>query len=551
MAAASGGGGSSGAIRAGRAYVSIGADDAGIVAALSRLKKRFTALNSQLRAMSIGAGAIGAGILTPLLALTRGAINAGSAFKDMSERLGGTTEELSAMAYGLELGGGSVEDLETGLKKMQQHLAASGGGGGSLTEQIGAFANEIAAMKDPAKQTARAIEIFGRGGLKLLPFLKQGSAGMKALMDQAARDGGVFSAEQTDAADRAGDVLSRVYTVIKSIGREVGMSLLPASDAAEEFAENFAGFGAGVRDFVARNAGIIKIVAGVGAGLMALSVAGLAASGMFSGLMVVVTAIGTLLSPAGLIVAGVAALSAGLVIAARDSTTLGDSFGTTFEGIKDALSGGDLELAARIGFAGLSVEWTKVINEMTAEWRNFQDLLSMDPKKSKTVGTAGFAASTLLNPATAARSGIFQSIWEDFQLSLGRNVTMTGNDTLRGALDELNANDRGINADREKRDQDLRDDLQKKKDELDALRNRARRGFGDGGDWGDDTAITAAVAAVMGSSTVKSIMGNNLAGASLNIGDQRSVAEDIRKSRIANESTEKILKNAPPLVWGD
>jgi len=401
MAAASGGGGSSGAIRAGRAYVSIGADDAGIVAALSRLKKRFTALNSQLRAMSIGAGAIGAGILTPLLALTRGAINAGSAFKDMSERLGGTTEELSAMAYGLELGGGSVEDLETGLKKMQQHLAASGGGGGSLTEQIGAFANEIAAMKDPAKQTARAIEIFGRGGLKLLPFLKQGSAGMKALMDQAARDGGVFSAEQTDAADRAGDVLSRVYTVIKSIGREVGMSLLPASDAAEEFAENFAGFGAGVRQFVTQNADLIKIVAGVGAGLMALSVVGLAASGMFSGLMVIVTAIGTLLSPAGLIVAGVAALSAGLVIAARDSTTLGDSFGTTFEGIKDALSGGDLELAASIGFAGLKVEWTKVLNEMTIQWRNFQDLLSTDPTKSKTAGNFNVAGSLLINPITA------------------------------------------------------------------------------------------------------------------------------------------------------
>lgn len=111
-----------------------------------------------------------------------------------------------------------------------------------------------------------------------------------------------------------------------------------------------------------------------------------------------------LFSPTGLLVAGVAAAVAG-VIYFTDSwgalkTVIKDVadqvenyFKPAVEGIGAAIRVGDLELAFKIGFAAVFVEWQKLVIGMTKAWNDFKDFFVdawYDAQMLMTLGTIDF-----------------------------------------------------------------------------------------------------------------------------------------------------------------
>lgn len=466
-------------VKAGEAFVEVSAKTSGVKKVFQALGKDLKKLGQNIFTAGGGLAAAGSAMLAPLLGLSTAAISTGSDIADMAARLNTSTEAVQGFAYAASLAGGSIEDVEKSLAKMQQSIASGDTIigvdtnqllGMDMVDQVKVFADAIAAIEDPAQQTAAALDIFGKSGRKMLPFLRQGSAGIDKMFARA-RKIGILSKGDVDTLDRAGDALGEIWMVVKSVGLAIGTAFVGPADSLESFTDQIIDIGIAVRKFIQDNAALIQTIGAVavgliaaGSALMALGVAIASAGAALTGLVTVGGAIASafafILSPLGLITVGLAALAVGIGVAIAKSQTfteiLGD-FESAFGGILDALKGGDLALAAEIGFAAVSIAWQRVLNEMTAAWRNFNEALTFDPKKSKTAGN--FAVARELKPS------------EFFKLMFGYDVPLRPevDDKLR----EQNANDRQIDANRAERDKNLEAELEKKKKVIEDLNEAA------------------------------------------------------------------------------
>lgn len=134
--------------------------------------------------------------------------------KHQSEALGISAQALQQWQFAANLSGVSADELQVGLQKLQRSAVGAGGKGGELAatfkklgvsvknsngsyknadELLTDVAGAIGDMTDPTLQTATAMEVFGRGGARLLPFLKQGRAGVEGLKKEVAELGGGFT----------------------------------------------------------------------------------------------------------------------------------------------------------------------------------------------------------------------------------------------------------------------------------------------------------------------------------------------------------------------
>lgn len=96
------------------------------------------------------------------------------------------------------------------------------------------LAGAFAKMPDGAKKSAAAINLFGKSGASLLPFLNEGKQGLIDLGEQAEKLGIVFTAAESDIGDAMGDALSEVSRASKAIGDKIGLLFAPAITAAAE-----------------------------------------------------------------------------------------------------------------------------------------------------------------------------------------------------------------------------------------------------------------------------------------------------------------------------
>lgn len=145
---------------------------------------------------------------------TLGIAEQATELKHHAEALGISAQSLQQWDFAASLSGVSADELQIGLQKLQRSAVGAGGKGGELgavfdklqvkvKNSNGSFKNAdelltdvagaIGDMKDPTLQTATAMQIFGRGGARLLPFLKQGRAGVAALKAEVAELGGGFT----------------------------------------------------------------------------------------------------------------------------------------------------------------------------------------------------------------------------------------------------------------------------------------------------------------------------------------------------------------------
>jgi len=231
----------------------------------------------------------------------------------------------------------------------------------------------------------------------VVPALKnvEGFARDVAAMNQAA------GATDTAYRKMAG-TLSHAFSQIKEAGLAalsvVGEALAEPLARAAALVKRYAGT---VIELFSRNKALIvtvaKVVAAVGAvgaALVAAGVAGSALATVFGGLASIVGAAGTvvgmlgsalaaLLSPIGLVIAGVAGLGAYILYATGAAGkalawlkekfgALADFAGQAFGGIKDALAAGDFALAARILWLSLKVAWEKGTGWLLGIWLGFK-----------------------------------------------------------------------------------------------------------------------------------------------------------------------------------
>jgi len=198
--------------------------------------------------LSAAIGAAGAAVF----ALVSRVAKTGDEFAKMSDKVGASTEFLSAFAHAAKLGGVGTEQMEKALGRMTRTMSDAQNGlatakrsfddlgvkvqeaDGNLREVpdvVLEIADRIAGMTDQTKAAALAQEVFGRAGLDMLPVLKQGSAALREQMEEAKRLGKVWT---TDAAKAAVDFNDNV-TKLKA-GVE-GLSMQMAGPFVKAFGE--------------------------------------------------------------------------------------------------------------------------------------------------------------------------------------------------------------------------------------------------------------------------------------------------------------------------
>jgi hypothetical protein len=178
---------------------------------------------------------------------------------DTAQRLGITTDKLSELRYAANLTGSSAEDLDAGLQKMSSNLgdaAVKSGPVSDALKRLGLDAKTLASespdvafkkisdgmakIPNSAERASLAMDIFGKGGIKLLNTLGAGSGELDKLSTEAQKFG--LSISQIDHAKIAGakDEMDRAWAAVEGLGNQLAIQLAPiVSEVAQAFSAWF------------------------------------------------------------------------------------------------------------------------------------------------------------------------------------------------------------------------------------------------------------------------------------------------------------------------
>jgi hypothetical protein len=184
-----------------------------------------------------------------LTAMVKSAFDTGDALDEMSQRVGVSVETLSVWKPAAEQSGVSGESFEKGLRKLSTTMLEAATGsedaargfsavGVEFKNQDGTLratdqvlldlAERFKAMPDGAEKTALAVQLFGKSGAELIPFLNQGRDGINELAAEMQALGVQMSSETAAQAGNFNDALDKLKLATTSIGNQIIASLLPA-----------------------------------------------------------------------------------------------------------------------------------------------------------------------------------------------------------------------------------------------------------------------------------------------------------------------------------
>lgn len=219
-------------------------------AAFNAVKGGLSGLASAAQSVNGVLGNLGLAVTAAgMVALVKSSIDAGDELSKMSQRVGISVETLSLWNPAAQQAGVSSEAFEKGLRKLSTTMvdAATGGEDAARTfKTVGVefknqdgtlrgtdavlldLAERFKAMPDGAEKSALAVQIFGKAGAELIPFLNQGRDGINELTDELRSLGIEMSGESAAQAEVFNDALDKVKLATTSIGTQVMTAFLPA-----------------------------------------------------------------------------------------------------------------------------------------------------------------------------------------------------------------------------------------------------------------------------------------------------------------------------------
>jgi hypothetical protein len=378
----------------------MGTEDSRFIKGLRSAQKRLDSFAANVAKVGVGVGAAGSAIVAPIVAAAFQFQATGDELAKMSQRTGVSAEALSELRHAAGQSDLAFEDMGKAITKSQQLIdSAMSGNQGNIDklaklgltaeslagmtpdQQLEVFADRLAAIDDPAARASRAIEIFGEDGRKMLPMLSGGAEGIQALRAEARALGLQMSTEDANAAAELGDSWSRLTKASEMIATRIGGAVAPALMQVVNLITPVV---AAISKWIDQNRGLVVTVLSVGAVLMGLGAALVLAGGLAAGLSMaiggaiaagsmlltvvggLVSVLGFLASPLGivttLLVAGVAYWALYTQSGQATLEWFGTNFGElkniamdTMGGVYNAIKAGDLGLAAEIAMVGVQL----------------------------------------------------------------------------------------------------------------------------------------------------------------------------------------------------
>ncbi len=233
------------AIRLGEIYVALSLSTASFTKSLESARKQAFGSSRELeRAFGvIGKAVAGMAVsaATGLALLTRQAINNAEQMNALAQKAGISVEALSGLTHAAEQSEVSQDQLVLGLTKLSKTMAEAARGsrvlGVSFRDQQGNLrmtddvlldlAERFQMMPDGARKTALAMQLFGKSGADLIPFLNQGRKGITELIAEAERLGLIISTRMARQADQFNDALSNIGKAARGVANGIASELLP------------------------------------------------------------------------------------------------------------------------------------------------------------------------------------------------------------------------------------------------------------------------------------------------------------------------------------
>lgn len=455
-------------IRAGGAFVEMFVKDGTVSKTLDKVRRQLTNFGSSVRSIGLSSIGLGSAIGIPLAATTASFAAAGANIDDMSQRTGIATDALQELAYAAGQSGTDMESLEKSIGKMQRTIADAQNGSLSASDalnqlglsasqlaalsgedQIGAIADKIASIQDPAQRTAAAMSIFGKSGAQLLPLLNEGASGIAKMRAEAHRLGLVLDQEAIRNAAVLDDNIARLSMSFVALKNQIGAALSGGAIGLTEWMRATIGYAS---KWVSENKSVVVSVASIAAGLAiagtiiaAAGTAFILAGVAVGGLSYAITTLGATLtalagSPVVIVLAGIVAITAA-VPAMRDAFmesvgSISEAFsallGTaneTINGIIDAMSSGNVALAAKVLWAGVKAAWLQGTAGIRTVWREAVSGLAMVGIDAFSGLQAAWArVLQFIGDSWEVVAGGMGGVWSDIQDSIASGfVNVIGN----------------------------------------------------------------------------------------------------------------------------
>lgn len=286
----------SGAIRAGRAYVEAFLDSSKLEKSLGKVSDRLRSFGRQVGAIGGVVAGMGGAIIAPLTASIKVFADAGAQLNKMSTQTGESVENLSRMQFAAGRTGVEMEDLIGSMEELNirlgetirdgtgpaaeafQQLGLDAQALASMTpvERLKAIGDELSKIGSESKRGFLADEIFGGDAFKILPLLRQGSAGIDEMMLKAEELGLVMSQEDAAAAAEFSRMLNELKSSAMAVTRMIGSALIPT---ATEYAEWLQEAIPEIQAWLAENKEMIVTAAKLGAALLAVGTGLIGVSG--------------------------------------------------------------------------------------------------------------------------------------------------------------------------------------------------------------------------------------------------------------------------------
>lgn len=181
---------------------------------------------------------IGVGLSVSAFAgFIRNAADAQEQLVKLSQKTGTTVEQLAALSFAANMSDVSMESVAGAAKKlavnMNENPEVFRRFGITATDTTGALvqlAGIFERMPDGVQKAALAVQLMGKNGEEMIPFLNNGEKGMAELIERG-KEYSAVTDESARSAEQFNDNLKELQIVSGKAGQEIVNELVPAMNA--------------------------------------------------------------------------------------------------------------------------------------------------------------------------------------------------------------------------------------------------------------------------------------------------------------------------------
>lgn len=221
---------------AGTVEVIFAAETASIRADLKKVQDQLKGMDSSFASISkVAKGALGFLSVGALVGFSKSLFESANELDRLNQKTGIAVESLSRLQFAAGQADTEFSSLTAGITQFQKRLAS--GDATRAIERIGLnfeqirylapeqqlieIARGFQTLNDPAKRVAISMELFGKAGADLIPFLLQGPEGIAKLTRESDALGATLDASTVAALDRAEKQANRLIASLKGVATQL------------------------------------------------------------------------------------------------------------------------------------------------------------------------------------------------------------------------------------------------------------------------------------------------------------------------------------------